>query len=364
MKTVFLCGHKSPYGRAHLKPILESKFEVLAIVLATNQRWALFRSALSGKPVQSFESLNSNRGLKKTAKHILAWLPGNFDLKRRALHSLYPDRYPEREIDQYVKDYGVIFRSEFDINSETFMAWAKSLKPDLIISAAYPQIFGKTLLEISTVGSINSHPSLLPRCRGAHPIFWAIASGEKRSGLTAHYMTESLDDGDIIAQRGFDLEPSIRYRELYNQIIQVVPNLVEDMEDFLLSGERKGRSQDDNSATYFKNDREIHRRIFFSKQTALETDRLVRACDGNASFFYGGELIRVIKAAPHDTNPNLTNNVDVPAGTVVDLGQDGAFIKAKAGIIELIEILAQGRKLSGANIGHKLGWKTGMVIGK
>jgi methionyl-tRNA formyltransferase len=177
-------------------------------------------------------------------------------------------------------------------------------------------------------------------------------------------MTESLDDGDIIAQRGFDLEPTIRYRELYNRIVQMVPNLMEDVENFFLGGERKGRPQDDNNATYFRNDREIHRRIFFSKQTALETDRLVRACDGDASFFYGLELIRVIKTVPRDTNPNLTNNVDVPAGTVLLMGEEGAFIKAKEGVIQLVEILAQGSKLSGANIGQKLGWQTGMVIGK
>jgi methionyl-tRNA formyltransferase len=362
MRLVFLCGHHSPYGHAHLEPVLKSKFDLLAIVFATDHRWALFRSALSGKLVESFESLNSKRLLKKAGKQILARLPGNFDLKRRAVRSLYPARYPDDEILQGVKNSSVTFRNEFDINSKAFVAWVRSQKPDLIFSAAYPQIFKRSLLETPAIGSINSHPSLLPRCRGAHPVFWAIASGEKQSGVTAHYMTEFLDDGDIIAQRGFDLEPSIRYRELYNRIIQLVPNLMGDVENFLLSGQLEGRPQDDNNATYFRNDREIHRRIFFSKQTALETDRLVRACDGNASFFYGLEQIRVIKATPHDTNPNLTNNVDVPAGTLVDLGQEGAFIKAKAGIIQLVEIFAQGSKLSGPNIGQKLGWQTGMVI--
>jgi methionyl-tRNA formyltransferase len=237
-------------------------------------------------------------------------------------------------------------------------------KPDLIISAAYPQIFKKSLLQIPAIGCINSHPSLLPRCRGAHPVFWAIASGEKRSGVTAHYMTESLDDGDIVAQRGFSLEPNIRYKQLYKRIVHEVPKLVEEVENFFLSGKYDGMPQDANKATYFRNDREIHRRIFFSTQTAEEIDRLVRACDGDASFFFRGELIRVIQSAVFEANRNLTNNLGVPPGTVVDLDREGVCIKAKEGIIQFKEIITRGSKHEGADIFEKLGWQIGMLLGK
>jgi len=49
MRTVFFCGHKSPYGRSHVLPLLTSAFEVVAIVLATEKKWELFREKLSGK---------------------------------------------------------------------------------------------------------------------------------------------------------------------------------------------------------------------------------------------------------------------------------------------------------------------------
>jgi methionyl-tRNA formyltransferase len=298
------------------------------------------------------------------AKRVLARSPGNFNLKMRALHSLYPDLYPDKEIAQLLDRFKVELKVVDDVNSKDFVDWIKSRKPDLILSAAYPQIFRKPLLQAPNIGCVNSHPSLLPRCRGAHPVFWAILSGEKQSGVTAHYMTTSLDDGDIIAQRRLNIEPAIRYRELYDRIIDQIPKLIEEVDNFFLSGKRKGRSQDDGLATYFKNDRDIHRKIFFASQTAQEVDCIVRACDGNASFFYDLESIRVIKSLPLKSNRNLTNNIKVPAGTIIDFDENGPLIKTKDGIIQLMEILVAGKKISGKIIAQKTGWKIGMVIGQ
>ena len=75
MKVIFFCGHRSPYGRAHLKPILKSKFEILSFILATEERWAYFRSALSGKSIQCFMQRNSGFKLKQSENYIIARLP-------------------------------------------------------------------------------------------------------------------------------------------------------------------------------------------------------------------------------------------------------------------------------------------------
>ena len=85
MKLVFFCGHRSRYGLEHLKPILESNFEVIALVLATDERWMHFRSALSGKPIEFFKQHDQKFGPKHAVKHIIARLPGDFYLKKRAL---------------------------------------------------------------------------------------------------------------------------------------------------------------------------------------------------------------------------------------------------------------------------------------
>ncbi|GAH30878.1 unnamed protein product, partial [marine sediment metagenome] len=57
-------------------------------------------------------------------------------------------------------------------------------KPDLIVVAAYGQILPKEILDIPKRGSLNVHPSLLPKYRGASPIQYAILNGDKKTGVT------------------------------------------------------------------------------------------------------------------------------------------------------------------------------------
>ena len=55
------------------------------------------------------------------------------------------------------------------------------------------------------LGAINLHPSLLPKYRGRAPLNWAILNGEKMLGLTAHWIDNGVDTGDIILQKSFHL---------------------------------------------------------------------------------------------------------------------------------------------------------------
>ena len=71
---------------------------------------------------------------------------------------------------------------------------------DLFVSASWPFIIAMKNLSEVTHGGINIHGSLLPKYRGAHPLNWAIINGEKECGVTAHYITQGLDTGDICAQ--------------------------------------------------------------------------------------------------------------------------------------------------------------------
>ncbi len=57
---------------------------------------------------------------------------------------------------------------------------------------------------------------------GFHPHFWAICKGEENSGMTAHFMTEKLDDGDIVAQLEFPII-QYTYSDFYEKLIQETP---------------------------------------------------------------------------------------------------------------------------------------------
>ncbi len=81
------------------------------------------------------------------------------------------------------------------------------LSPDLLAVAAYGRILGKDLLELSPHGAVNVHGSLLPRYRGAAPIQWAVAEGERETGVSIMQMDEGLDTGDVLLQRVLPIAP-------------------------------------------------------------------------------------------------------------------------------------------------------------
>ncbi len=77
----------------------------------------------------------------------------------------------------------------------------RSMKPDLIVVAAYGKLLPEDVLGIPPWGSLNVHASLLPKYRGAAPINQAILDGETETGVTMMYMAKELDAGDILLQR-------------------------------------------------------------------------------------------------------------------------------------------------------------------
>lgn len=334
MKVIFFCGHKSPYGLAHLKPLLESNFNIVGLVLATDKTWNAFREKLSGKIYYPYSSY------KQRVKIILKKLIPQYVLskiKKGWRESTNVD------VKKLSKKYKIPIWYSDDINSEEFIQKIKKIQPDLIISAAYPQIFSKKLLSIPKQGAINFHPSLLPKFRGAHPHYWTIVKGEKESGLTAHFMTERIDEGDIIAQIKFPIE-DYDYNQLQEEIIKKTPVIIEKVEKFFLKEEGCPKKQDPLRVSYFRNDREIHHRIFWNIHTAQEIFNLVRG--GNAFCFFRNLKIVITKCYVTKTNRNLTNNVKIENGTIVDLHQKGIAIKAISGVINVTKLKYKGRKIN------------------
>jgi len=82
-----------------------------------------------------------------------------------------------------------------------------TLRPDVLVVAAYGRILGKDLLLLAPHGALNVHGSLLPAYRGAAPIQWAIANGDAETGVTIMQMDEGLDTGDVLLQRVLPVEP-------------------------------------------------------------------------------------------------------------------------------------------------------------
>ncbi|ABC83733.1 methionyl-tRNA formyltransferase [Anaeromyxobacter dehalogenans] len=105
----------------------------------------------------------------------------------------------------WARAHGVAVLQPEKVRDGTLAAALRALAPDALVVAAYGRILGKDLLTLAPHGAINVHGSLLPRWRGAAPIQWAVAEGERETGVTIMQMDEGLDTGDILLQRALEL---------------------------------------------------------------------------------------------------------------------------------------------------------------
>jgi methionyl-tRNA formyltransferase len=85
-------------------------------------------------------------------------------------------------------------------DNHEFRTQLEKLAPDCIVVVGYGRIVPRWMLNLPKYGNINLHASLLPKYRGAAPIQWAIANGERVTGNTTMRIDEGLDTGDILLQ--------------------------------------------------------------------------------------------------------------------------------------------------------------------
>jgi methionyl-tRNA formyltransferase len=96
-----------------------------------------------------------------------------------------------------------------NINTTESIEYLKSLNLDIIFSIAASQIFKENILNLPKIGCFNIHTSKLPKNRGMMPNFWSLYNYENDpvSAVTIHKMNKDLDDGEILLQKYFNLDP-------------------------------------------------------------------------------------------------------------------------------------------------------------
>ncbi|MFQ5904980.1 MAG: formyltransferase [bacterium] len=170
----------------------------------------------------------------------------------------------------------------------------QKLKPDLILSVFYRQILPKEVLEIPRLGAVNLHPSILPKYRGRCPLNWAIISGEKRTGVTLHYMTERPDSGDIIGQIQFEIEGDDNIRTVYEKTVDASRRILRRFLPAILEGTAVRIPQDDSEASYYGRRTPEDGRIDWEKD-AEEIRNMIRGVThpfpGAFSFLRGKKLL-------------------------------------------------------------------------
>ncbi|WP_428898065.1 methionyl-tRNA formyltransferase [Parelusimicrobium proximum] len=95
----------------------------------------------------------------------------------------------------------------------------KSTEFDYGVAVAYGKLFRPEFLALPKLGIINIHFSLLPQLRGAAPVQYALFENMDKTGITAFWIAEGLDDGDIFLQKTCDILPSDDSVSLFNKLI-------------------------------------------------------------------------------------------------------------------------------------------------
>lgn len=90
--------------------------------------------------------------------------------------------------------------------------------PDVLVVAAFGQILKPAVFDLAPHGAINLHASLLPRYRGAAPVNWAIARGERETGVTTFLIEAGMDTGPMFLQRAVPIDPDETAGELERRL--------------------------------------------------------------------------------------------------------------------------------------------------
>ena len=134
--------------------------------------------------------------------------------------------------------------------NEEVRATFAAIAPDACIVAAYGKILPDWMLSIPRLGCINVHASLLPKYRGAAPVNWAIANGERETGVTIMQMDAGLDTGAMLARRAVEIVDDETAAELSSRLAELGAGLLSETLRRLEAGEIRPVPQNNTEATY------------------------------------------------------------------------------------------------------------------
>ncbi len=150
---------------------------------------------------------------------------------------------------QKAKNAGIPTWEVESINSEEFIQELNTIKPDLIINQAQ-EILSERFISIPKIGVLNRHASLLPRNRGRLTPFWVLFNQEKETGVSIHFVTVEVDQGDIIAQKKFSVDKNDTFLTLTQKGYDIAPDLVLQSLDIIEKGKYHLIRNDPEKANY------------------------------------------------------------------------------------------------------------------
>lgn len=257
--------------------------------------------------------------------------------------SLKMEAPPVKELCQKMTFQGPIYQP-VKASADEFVETLRGHKPDLFVVVSYGQIMRQNLLDVPVIGTINVHPSLLPKYRGPSPIQSAVLAGESETGVTIMEMELLMDAGGIIKVVHEKIPTDMTFGELEIKLCNLAKKpLLEVIQEIAILKKIVSTPQNENLATYTK---KIHAEDAFIdwNQSAQHICHFVYGMNPKpgARFFVECEgkplLMKVfsVREAPYKgALPGEILYFDFEHGLVVAC-QDGA--------LELLEVQLEGKK--------------------
>jgi methionyl-tRNA formyltransferase len=234
----------------------------------------------------------------------------------------------------------------------------RSFDPDLCVMAYVTLLVPQRVLDAPRRGTIQYHPSLLPKHRGPSSINWPIIQGETRTGLTIFWPDEALDEGPILLQKEVEIGPHDTLGSLYfNHLFPMGVDAIMEAIDLVRAGKAPRTPQNDSQATYESWCRKADARIDWNKPVS-EVYNLIRGTDPQpgAWTLIDGQEVQI-----YDSEPS---HGAARPGTVLAVADDTFEVGAQGGSIVVKRVRPQGgKKMAAGPFAKEAGLKEGARLG-
>jgi methionyl-tRNA formyltransferase len=224
----------------------------------------------------------------------------------------------------------------------------RELNADLGVMAYVTQFAPQSFVNIPRLGTIQFHPSLLPRHRGPSSISWPISQGATETGITIFRPTDGLDEGPVILQKSCPIGADETLGEVYfNKLFPMgVAGLLE-AADLVAAGRHEERVQDESQATYEGWFHEQEAQVHWH-QHVDQVYNLIRACNPAPGAW---TVLNGVKTWIYDVRKHPVRtygDVRGKPGEIAAVTDTSIFINAQGGRIEVLRLKAEGGKKMGA----------------
>ena len=227
------------------------------------------------------------------------------------------------------------------VNTKESIEFLKKFNADLFIVVSFGQILSKAVLNLPRLYCLNIHASLLPKYRGAAPINWAIANGEKETGVTIIRMNEKMDEGDSILKAILHLDLEDDAIMLSEKISKKGTSLLLGAIKLITENKVKFIAQDNSIATYAPKLKKEDGIIDW-KKSADEICNRIRAFVPWPGCFtdLDKKILKICKAEPILDLPIAKSK----PGTILEINKSGILVKTGKGVLKIKELQLEGSR--------------------